>query len=742
MATGTHNPQQAASKKRRKAKTVTVKEFVSGKLDVTRNQVRQVDVISNLISLFAIVLIFFLSVAIVDAWIYPLGSIGRWAGFLTLIVGSIAFLYYTVGRTMLRKINPDYAAMMIEDSQPEFKNSLLNYVSLSRQPQGTKAAVLDAVSRQAATDISTVPVETMVDRSPMIRVSMILAGIIALGAVYTLASPKNPFQSIARVIFPSAKLAAPSVVTIDEVSPGDAERFFGDEVEVLARVTGSHSASDVKLIYSTKDGQVVDRVIPMTVQSGTTDRYAAILSGDGAGIQQSVIYRIEARDGKTPDYEINVRTNPSIAIENVSLTPLPYTNLQPWTQPMGNLEVLEGTKITIEAKANLPIETAEIELLNETEQGTFVSAQRLRMNVDSEITTKAVGSFNASLNRKRTRPIATHYRLNFKSVEGHKNQQANNFPIKITPDLAPEIKILNPLDRTTSVPVNGSAMIRVQANDADFEISKLTLQVERDGLQIHDKPMQLAPLQGMRRVNGEFLLNISGFPIVKVGDQLTFRATAFDNRVSPNGKPAPNTTDSDSYVIEVTEPQEQTQQRRDRQQPNENPADQNQQPPGEQTDQSEQERPFENDQQEFQEQNKDPENRQQDRDDRNPENRDRDSESQENQNSDNSDGSQTWKVRRKSEEPNAANRINRATTSGTNLNNKMLAKLAMKASPLTVQTALNNPLAPINPRTLISREWTTATVNRATLENLLMGIRRRANGHLKTTRSEWLVSRK
>ena len=248
MATDTRKKQRSAAGKRNQ-RTIKIQDYVAEKLDVTRRQVRQVDFVSNLITLISIVLVFLLVVAIVDAWIFPLGTLGRWAGFLMLVVGTLGFLTYIIGRTFMRKVNPDYAAQMIEESQPGFKNSLLNYVSLSRKPQGTKAAVMDAVSRQAATDISTVPVETMVDRSAMIRVSMILAGIIFFGAMYTLISPKNPFQSIARVVFPSAKLAAPSVVTIEDVKPGDAEVFFGDEVEVSAKVVGRHAPEDVKLIF-------------------------------------------------------------------------------------------------------------------------------------------------------------------------------------------------------------------------------------------------------------------------------------------------------------------------------------------------------------------------------------------------------------------------------------------------------------------------------------------------------------
>ena len=209
---------------------------------------------------------------------------------------------------------------------------------------------------------------------------------------------------MARVVFPSAKLAPPSVVTIDNVGPGDAEAFFGDEVEVTARVNGRHNPEDVKLIFSTKDGQIVDRVIPMTVSSGTMDEYVASLSTDGAGIQQSLTYHIVARDGTTPEYMIDVRTNPSIAIEEATLTPPKYSKLESWTQPQGNIEALEGTRVTINAKANLPIKSAEIELLNITESGDFATVRKVLMNTQPDNLQHSVGRFNVAMNNRRTRP--------------------------------------------------------------------------------------------------------------------------------------------------------------------------------------------------------------------------------------------------------------------------------------------------------------------------------------------------
>ncbi len=550
MATEVRKPAGRSSKR-----TIKIEDYVAQKLDVTRKQVRQVDTVSSLISLTAIVLIFLLAVAVIDAWILPLGSLARWLCFLLLLGGSVAWL---VNMTMryLRKINPDYAAQMIEDNQPSFKNSLLNYVSLSRRPQGTKSAVMDAVGRQAASDISTVPVETMVDRSELIRTGSILAAILLAVVAYKLFSPKDPFQSIARVLAPAAKLSAPSVVTIEDVDPGDTEAFFGDRVVVSATINGSHRPEDVQLMFSTEDGQIVDQAIPMVLQSGSVDRYQAELSHDGAGLQQSLMYRVVARDGTTPEYKVSVRTSPSITVKELLLEPPAYSGFEATTQQKGKIDAMEGTRVTVRARANLPIDRASIELLHAGDglDDGYRTVSTISMNVDEDLST-AQGSFHLQYSA-RSGPKATHYRLKFASTKGYEDRNPNTYPITITPDLAPEIKVLLPAERSMELPLDRDLNIHVQASDTDFEISKVMLQFDRKGRRIFERPMKLTPLQGMKRVDGKFTLNVARqFPRVEPGDELIFFATAHDNKVATSGQLNSNQTRSENYVLKITPPE-------------------------------------------------------------------------------------------------------------------------------------------------------------------------------------------
>ncbi len=282
-----------------------------------------------------------------------------------LFVGIAGYSIRFVFPLILRRINPDFAARMIEESTPTFKNSLMNYLALRKEPESIRRAVYDAVARQAAQNLSEVPEESTVDRSNLINTGFILVAICVAAVGYLILSPKNPFQTVGRILSPAAKIAKPSIIKIMDVQPGDTKVFFGEHLDVSAAVRGRYDTLDVDLVFSTDNGQLVDQVIPM-VANESSGRYEAKLSTDAGGIQQSLKYRIEAGDGISPEYHVTVRPNPTISVQSAILRPPAYTKLpQRVIEGQGDIQALEGTRIRIEAIANLPIKVAYIELLNQ-----------------------------------------------------------------------------------------------------------------------------------------------------------------------------------------------------------------------------------------------------------------------------------------------------------------------------------------------------------------------------------------
>lgn len=554
----------------------TVRRYVNSQLEKTRRQVKTDSLIASALSWVVGLVVFFLVLTLIDAWIVPLSTVARWTAFAVLVIGTAAWFLVSLLPLLRRRINPDYAARMIEQSQADFKNSILNYVWLRKKPEQVNAAVLDVVSRKAATDLNAVPGESIVDRSRLIRIGFMLVGVMIVAVAYKMLSPKDPLQTIQRVLFPGSRIAKPAAVQILDVDPGDCQLFFGDRLLVTAKVRGNHDPEDVRVVFSTTDGQTIDQAVPMQ-PTDVGGKYQCDINPNGAGVQQSLRYRIEARDGVTEDYHVSVRPNPSIAIESITLTPPTYTGLPPRTTAgFGDIEAVEGTEAMLHVAANLPIKVAYIELLkqaddrsDETDDDRRYQAAAPPVEMRLLDDQHASGRFTVAMNSRRSGPLASHYRIRFVSQSDDRNDKPNVYPIRVIPDLAPEVRIVQPSERDSSTPVNRPLEIRIEANDLDFEISSVRLEIDHQGRRLRSEELPLEPtaaqdkLQPNQRVTSRYRFDPARLRL-QPGDQAVFHAVVADNRVSMRSlQPDPNITQSDNYTILITDavepdPQQQT----------------------------------------------------------------------------------------------------------------------------------------------------------------------------------------
>jgi hypothetical protein len=538
-----------------------VQQYVDDQLEKTRRQVRSNDLIVACLTWAVAVAAFFLVLALIDAWVVSFSTVWRWVALITLILGSVAWFALAVVPLFLRRINLNYAAQMIEQATPDVKNSVLNYSLLRKRDEPMNAAVMDAVSRQAAEKLHSIPSDSTIDRSQLIRVGFILVGVMVFAVAYQLISPRDPLQTVQRILFPGQSIAKPASVQISKVTPGDARVFFGDTLQVTARVKGPHVPEDVRLVVSSEDGQITNFAIPMTADEQGRE-YQGLISPGDAGIQQPLRYRIEARDGVTPEYKIGVKANPSIAIETIELTPPTYTRLPKRTLVgRGDIEAIEGTEAMIFAIANLPIEVAYIEMLNavpdddpENPNATVMKPAAPPIEMRLLPDNRAVGRFNMSLNSNRTRQRATHYQIRFVSTDDERNESPNVYPIRVTPDLAPEVRIVQPRTRQTNIPANGQMPIRIEANDLDFAIDSVFLNMDHQGGQLLRKSLELISDNDNQRVNCRFVFEPSRYRL-QAGDQIMFHAVASDNRISIKSLAAdPNISQTENFTITITEP--------------------------------------------------------------------------------------------------------------------------------------------------------------------------------------------
>lgn len=523
--------------------------FIERQLDRTRRQVKMVELAAAGITLVVGVLVFFLVAALIDHWVLGLGTFGRFT-LLATLVGGIAWYAWAVIWPLLRNsINPAYAALTIEHSTPTLKNSLINFLMLRSHRGDVHEVVYEAVGQRAATDLQHVPIDSVVDYSKLIKVGYALAAIFAVCAAYQILSPKDPLQTFARVAAPWADIARPSRVQIENVEPGDAEQYFGDQVTISAVIRGARSSDRMVLRYSTADGQIEDQAVELTPDDAH-HRFTTQIPRDGQGLQQDITYRIEAGDAVTRDYTLTVVSAPTIVVEKLEYDFPAYTQKARETRERsGDIRALEGTRVTIHAKANTPIQAAYLEFDPVNDHAPEATLQRQRVTLQAS-GTSASGSFVLELQPDRVTPKFGTYQVTFVTARGQLGQHPALHTIDVIRDLPPEVEILAPRTQQVEVPENGEAVVEVRAVDPDYALSRVGLKLASGGRELADKALLSGPSQAGQAVT-KFHFRPSEFKL-RAGDEIAYWATAADNRTSPQNSVAdPNTARTSNQFFKI-----------------------------------------------------------------------------------------------------------------------------------------------------------------------------------------------
>jgi hypothetical protein len=569
------------------ATVVKYDQYIDTRIGKTRRAVRTVELASVLVALAVGVLGFLLTVALVEHWLLPggFGMLGRSLLFTVLVGGTAYYVYRHVWPLCVRRINPVYAAQAIEQGSPSLKNSLVNLLLFRQRRTELAPAVYDTLEEQAAQRLTRVPADTVVDRTQLIRLGYVLVAVVAAAALYWAFSPKDPLITAERVLLPWADVVPASRVMITAVEPGTTTIARGQFVDVSADVRGLSDDDTVLVRYTTDDGQAVDKAIAMSTADAGPRFQCRLPSedepGESVGVTQNLRYRIEAGDARSREYKITVVAAPTILVRSIDYKYPDYTGYaNRHVDDLGDIRAIEGTRVTIHARANGPIDEAYIDFDAD-------GRRDVRMTVDGS---NAQASFTLALRRDRRTPQHTSYALRYTNTEGRSNREPVRHPIDVLPDRAPEIELVEPAEKTRDVRLDETITIGIDARDADFALSAVRLQGTVFGRQALDE--QLLAAAGTRqlivpgagsaaRFTGRYQFTPNKHDL-KAGDVVELWAVAHDNRT-----PEPNTATSERKLLRITspepvrQPQPQPDQMANRQpgagQPGQQPQDQQQQ---------------------------------------------------------------------------------------------------------------------------------------------------------------------
>ena len=369
------------------------------------------------------------------------------------------------------RINPLYSAWKVESAHPNLKNGLLNWF-LRRGQQPTPFD--RALSRKTAEAIPPHAESDSVEMKPLVRAAMLLIAAMTLLALNLVTSEKSGFVSAARVLLPTAPIAAPEQVVFRAVEPGNISCNPGERITIRAEFADSPGGG-VFLVYGTADGRTGEKRLAMEETGYHT--YSVLFPDSEEGLSEDIRYRVVVAGGEkvsasSAGYCITV-------LPPILLTPIKvlyrypsYTGLPPETREgEGAVSAWEGTEAVITARCTRPMSGAFF-----IPDGALRLAKKMTVSPDDP----ALAEFALTLGAEtcssyRLRAVDTGRNANFTDDDGLR--EAPSWEIETLPDPAPIAVWGEDVPQQTSVAEHGTLPLTFTLSDELFGLSGAGLDI-------------------------------------------------------------------------------------------------------------------------------------------------------------------------------------------------------------------------------------------------------------------------
>jgi hypothetical protein len=418
------------------------------------------------------------------------------AGFGAAVLGTA---YWFLVRPLRKLINPLYAAVQVEKTIEDAKNSVAGYVE-AKDREDVHPTVRAAMGAKAAAVAAEADVNRAVDHR-----SLAWAGGIAAILLLTLITlffvlRLNQFSSLlgrAFAPFSSDPIATRTRLSITKPEPADATVTKGQQIVIAAVVQGKipdpNSPDRVRVLIRHNPTSSNFEEVPMepSQRPGAAGEWEAKvpeylhLTG--------FYYQVAAGDARTEEHRVTVRTAPMVTDEfEVSYTYPPFRRLKPETVLRDpKVRAVVGTRVTVIAKTNREVEFAAER--GEAAPNRLVVKPTGRTYIGQPVPGRP-DCVQFVIPALPAPDQATAYQINFTAKGGEKFTDSPAYPIVVDEDARPTVVLTNPAADVEVVdePANGQLKVDAVIGD-DYGIDRVTLRMKRPG---EDKPFFSKPYQG------------------------------------------------------------------------------------------------------------------------------------------------------------------------------------------------------------------------------------------------------
>ena len=371
---------------------------------------------------------------------------------------ATALLVLLVGWTLfqcVRKVSQEGAALYIEKKCPHLRNNLINSLQLypqvadEKQPQDISTSMVLALLRATRKQIQTLRIEELIN-TRRIKADLRLLGYLFVPVLaMVLFNPSSVGETFSLLIHPLKDLP-PSQTSID-VSPKGIRVVRGSAVTIQATASGAIPKSMELILWSGKDdGKERSLHGKLLMEGLDTAKFSATIKE----VQKSLQYRVATGPFSSPTYTIEAIDPPAVGNLQFTLYPPYYTRLPKQTLQGGNIEVIKGSTLRLEATSTKEVVKAKILLDKGREVPLKIDGRRLR--------------------GKLVLFRSQRYQILVEDTLGFRNNPIS-YEIQVRPDGFPTVEILRP---TEDLEINGDETLSLEFSGRDdFGIQEVTLAI-------------------------------------------------------------------------------------------------------------------------------------------------------------------------------------------------------------------------------------------------------------------------
>ncbi len=422
---------------------------------------------------------------------------------LTLVILAFCSVFPLIVYPLIRPFRLERIARRLEIYNPDLENRLINCLLLTNN-ETIDMSIVHRLADAALNKLKSVPRSLGFRRKHVQRLVCLAAGVSVLLIGYAFVFPEKTYNSLARIFFPWADIQ-PLYETRILVTPGDVRIPEGDALPITIQFEGI-IPPDIK-IKATANGQDwIEEVVGVPEHSRELNyRFDAVVN--------SFDYTIQAGDGRTPIYHVEVLPRPVIVDRSITYHYPFYTELptERKSETDGGISALVGTKIILSATSDLPLSRGLINLRS-GENTKIVKPRQIGTRcIEAELVIEKDGW----------------YTIKLFTEDDVDNRNPVRHPITAIPDMPPQISFPLPGRDLPEVSIPARIPCLVKAAD-DFGLKTIQLLCRDMG---SDQVHEIDTKQGGRRFDSlelDSVLDVTS-AVYQPGQTLELYAMAVDS---------------------------------------------------------------------------------------------------------------------------------------------------------------------------------------------------------------------